>query len=90
MKIKNYMEDVVVHYLFNIIKDKDDICKCDKCLNDIAAIALNNLTPHYVVSEKGELYSKVLNMSIQFEADVTTAILEAIDKVSKNPRHSKE
>ncbi|MDD2574330.1 MAG: late competence development ComFB family protein [Bacillota bacterium] len=87
MKIKNYMEDVVIHLLFNIVKDMEDICKCEKCLSDIAAIALNRLTPHYVVSEKGEVYSKVLNMSIQFEADVTTTIMEAIDIVSKNPRH---
>ncbi|NLZ90682.1 MAG: late competence development ComFB family protein [Clostridiales bacterium] len=87
MKIRNYMEDVVVHLLYNLVKERADICKCEKCLSDIAAIALNRLPPHYVVSEKGEVYSKVLNMSIQFEADVTTAILEAIERVSKNPRH---
>ncbi|HOC08962.1 MAG: late competence development ComFB family protein [Clostridiales bacterium] len=87
MKIKNYMEDVVIHLLYNLVKDRENVCKCEKCLSDIAAIALNRLPPHYVVSEKGEVYSKVLNMSIQFEADVTTAILEAIERVSKNPRH---
>lgn len=87
MKIKNYMEDVVIHLLYNHVKDRENVCKCEKCLSDIAAIALNRLPPHYVVSEKGEVYSKVLNMSIQFEADVTTAILEAIERVSKNPRH---
>lgn len=87
MKIKNYMEDVVIHLLYNLVKDRENVCKCEKCLSDIAAIALNKLPPHYVVSEKGEVYSKVLNMSIQFEADVTTAILEAIERVSKNPRH---
>ena len=87
MKIKNYMEDVVIHLLYNLVKDRENVCKCEKCLSDIAAIALNRLPPHYVVSEKGEVYSKVLNMSIQFEADVTTAILEAIERVSKSPRH---
>ena len=87
MKIKNYIEDVFIHLLYNLVKDRENVCKCEKCLSDIAAIALNRLPPHYVVSEKGEVYSKVLNMSIQFEADVTTAILEAIEKVSKNPRH---
>jgi competence protein ComFB len=89
MKIKNYMEDVVIHLLYNIVKDREDICKCEKCLSDIAAIALNKLAPHYVVSEKGEVYSKVLSMSIQFEADVTRAIIEAIDVVLRNPRHQK-
>jgi competence protein ComFB len=89
MKIKNYMEDVVIHLLYNIVKAREDICKCEKCLSDIAAIALNRLAPHYVVSEKGEVYSKILNMSIQFEADVTKAIVEAIEIVSRNPRHQK-
>ncbi len=87
MKIKNYMEDVVIHLLYNIVRERDDICKCEKCLRDIAALALNSLKPHYVVSEKGEVYSRVLNMSIQFEADATAAITEAINKVSQNPRH---
>lgn len=87
MKIKNHMEDVVINLLFRIVKDKEDICRCDKCLSDIAAIALNRLPPRYVSSEKGEVYSKVQDMSIQFEANVITAITEAIHIVSKNPRH---
>jgi competence protein ComFB len=81
---------VVIHLLYTIVKDREDICKCEKCLSDVAAIALNRLKPHYVVSEKGEVYSKVLNMSIQFEADATTAITEAVEIVKKNPRHHRE
>lgn len=42
---------------------------------------------HYVVSEKGEAYSKVLNLSVQFGADVTKAFVDATEIVSKNPRH---
>lgn len=87
MKLKNYMEDVVFHLLIDIVKDMDDICKCERCIYDIAALTLNKLRPRYVVSEKGEIYSKVLEMYTQFEVDVTTAILESIKQVSQNPRH---
>ncbi len=87
MNVKNYMEDVVKELMYDIIEDRDDICKCEKCLNDIAAIALNNLPPHYVASEKGQVYAKVSSLSIQFGANVTKAIINAIDTVTKNPRH---
>lgn len=87
MKLKNYMEDVVFHVMPKILEDMDGICKCQKCVYDIAALALNRLKPHYVVTHKGEVYSKVLEMYTQFEVDVTTAILEAVKQVSENPRH---
>lgn len=87
MKLKNYMEDVVFHILPGILKNMDGMCKCEKCVLDITALALNKLKPHYVVTEKGEVFSKVRELYTQFEVDVTTAILEAIEQVSKNPRH---
>lgn len=50
--IKNLMEDEVFLSIKKISKPMDDLCKCEKCKNDIAAIALNNLTPKHVVTEK--------------------------------------
>ncbi|MCT4565288.1 MAG: late competence development ComFB family protein [Maledivibacter sp.] len=87
MKIRNYMELAVDHVLPNLIKGFDNICTCEKCILDIKAIALNKLKPHYVVTRKGELYSKVEEMDGQFEADVMKALIDAIQIVSQNPRH---
>lgn len=87
MKLKNYMEDVVFHLMIDIVKDMEDVCKCEKCMCDIAALSLNRLKPQYVVTEKGQAYSKVLEMYTQFQVDVTTAIMESIQHVSQNPRH---
>ncbi|SKC72177.1 late competence development ComFB family protein [Maledivibacter halophilus] len=87
MLLKNYMEIAVDHVLPNLLRAFDDVCTCKKCKLDMKAIALNNLKPHYVVTEKGELYSKVEEMSGQFETDVMKALIDAIDIVSKNPRH---
>jgi competence protein ComFB len=81
------MEIAVEHLLPNFLNAFPDICKCDKCLLDIKAIALNHLKPHYIVSQKGELYSKVTEMGIQFETDVYKALIDAIDIVSKSPMH---
>ncbi len=85
--IKNYMEIAVDHVLPNVLKDFDNLCTCEKCLIDIKAIALNNLKPKYIVTNQGELYSKVQEMNIQFETDIMKAIIDAIAIVSKNPRH---
>jgi len=85
--LKNYMEVAVEHVLPNLLKAFGKICTCDKCIMDIKAIALNNLKPHYVVTDKGELYSKVNEMEVQFQTDVMKALIDAIAIVSQNPRH---
>ncbi|BEP28988.1 late competence development ComFB family protein [Helicovermis profundi] len=87
MKLVNYMEVSVEHFLPNLLLAFPNICKCELCLLDIKAIALNNLKPHYVVTEKGELYTKLDEMKVQFETDILKALIEAISVVSKHPRH---
>ncbi|HWR61146.1 MAG TPA: late competence development ComFB family protein, partial [Clostridia bacterium] len=64
-----------------------NMCQCEKCRLDIIAIALNELPTKYVVSEKGELYTKLNELEQQFEIDVETAIVKAAVLVSKNPKH---
>lgn len=86
-KLINYMELAVDHILPHMLKAFPDFCACDLCLLDVKALALNNLPSHYVVTEKGELYTKIDEMRVQFEADVMKALVEAIIKVKGSPRH---
>jgi competence protein ComFB len=86
--VKNYMEIAVEHLLPKLLQDYNHVCSCEKCLDDIRAIALNHLKPLYVVTEQGNLYAKVNEMEIQFSADVLKELINAIDKVSKNPKHN--
>jgi len=69
------------------VLDNMDVCKCEKCRLDIAAIALNNLPTKYVVTEKGELYSKVSTLMNQFEVDAISTITKAALIIKDNPRH---
>ncbi len=85
--LKNYMEISVDRNLANLLNGFPDICTCEKCIFDIKAIALNNLKPHYVVTDKGGLYSKVKEMDVQFETDVMKALIDGISMVSQSPRH---
>lgn len=87
MELHNYMEDAVSKSINKILDKHENICKCDKCKLDITAIALNNLTPQYTVTEKGKLYTKVKEMEPQYEADIVREITKAIKVVSTQPRH---
>jgi len=85
--VKNYMEEAVDRVMGNIKKELSLKCGCERCLNDIRAIALNKLTPHYVVTSEGEVYAKVNQLFIQFEADIIKEIAHAARIVGESPRH---
>lgn len=87
--LMNYMEVVVSAKLDRVLKPMN-ICQCQKCRLDIQAIALNNLPPRYIVTEKGELYTKLQELEQQFEVDVQTQIVKAAMIVGKNNRHQDE
>ncbi|MDI9500940.1 MAG: late competence development ComFB family protein [Bacillota bacterium] len=86
VQIKNYMEEIVFGQMKEVLADIN-VCTCEKCLLDIAAIALNDLPPKYVVTKKGELYSKINTLGQQFEVDVVSAITKAAVLVKRRPRH---
>lgn len=86
MVIKNYMEEIVLNSVDDVLKDIN-MCKCETCRMDIVAKALNNLPPQYIVTKKGEVYSKINNLKTQFEVDVISEITKAAVLVKRNPRH---
>jgi competence protein ComFB len=85
-KVKNTMEEVINKNMDSILNIMN-ICKCEKCRMDIMAISLNDLPAKYVVTETGELYTKVRELEQQFEVNVETAIIKAAIFVTKNPQH---
>lgn len=87
LKLKNFMEDVVIQILDEILTEKKDFCNCERCRLDIMAIALNHLPPKYTVTEEGEVFTKIQLLSQQFRADAMVEIVKAIEIVSKNPHH---
>lgn len=86
-KLKNYMEELVGKKTDSVLKLMN-ICKCEKCRLDIIALALNDLPAKYVVTDKGELYTKVRELEQQFEVDVEAAIAKAAVFVGNNPKHN--
>lgn len=60
-----------------------EFCRCERCLSDIIALALNYLPPHYYVD--ADMGSEIGSPWVMIEG----AVIEAMDTVGKNPRHQK-
>lgn len=82
------MEIVVDHIIPSILDKYENICKCQRCIEDIKAHTLNNLKPLYVVTEMGYTYTKVNELKTQFNVDIINEIVKSISIVSAKPRHS--
>ncbi len=87
MELKNYMENLVWEQLDSVLAAYPDICTCQKCRNDIVALALNALPPYYVVTGLGETYTKIHALEQQFSIDIVTAITNGIIRVNRQHKH---
>ena len=83
---ENVMETLVFNKLHNMLHILD-CCHCEKCQKDIAAYTLNSLPSKYVVTHQGELYSRAEALKLQYETDITTALLRSAKIVKDHPRH---
>lgn len=87
----NEAERMVLEELEHQLKEDwaAEICKCEECVLDMAALALNNLPPMYRVSLMGTLYAHSLQ-DTEYGTKVKDKVEEAIKKVAKNPSHEYE
>ncbi|MDW5300107.1 MAG: late competence development ComFB family protein [Sedimentibacter sp.] len=81
----NVVEKLVLNKLDATLK-KMNCCRCDRCKEDIIAIALNNLKPMYIVATKEEINRKIEELG-ELSSEVTTEVIKAVLIVRKNPRH---
>lgn len=88
MELKNYMENLVWQQVDDVIKAHPNACDCEKCRYDVVALALNFLPPRYVVTEKGQTYTRIKSLEQQFNIDIITAISNAIKIVNSKPHHN--
>jgi len=79
----NAMETVVLEKLDSVLA-KFKCCKCDRCKKDIVAITLNKISPKYIVLQEGQ---PTPDIDVQTNAEVVTAIIQAVLAVRAKPRH---
>ncbi|MDR1178824.1 MAG: late competence development ComFB family protein [Spirochaetaceae bacterium] len=63
------------------------ICRCQDCVIDMAAVALNNVKPLYRVSLLGIQYASRAMDEPGYAESVKSAVRMAIERVGKNPSH---
>jgi competence protein ComFB len=66
-----------------LARDKD-VCRCQDCVLDVAAYALNKVRPAYRVSLMGSVYARTRS---EHAAEIARAVAEGIAKVKANPSH---
>ena len=89
--IKNYAEVLVERTLDNLLKNDQEyanICKCDQCINDIKAKALNNIKPYYVTGKIGEVFCEFDMLEIQNNANIVMEVAKAIVHINANTKHN--
>ena len=86
--LKNEAEQMVLHELEQQLEGQpEDVCRCNECVVDMAAVALNTVKPLYRFSLLGTLYAAQAINEQSYAGSVQQAVAQAIEKVSKNPAH---
>ena len=87
LNVTNIMEMVVDEQFPVVMQNFPGACCCKQCLSDIKAMTLNGLKPHYVSSDRGNLFERINTSDMIIKVDVLRAMTEAAEKVTRNPRH---
>lgn len=84
----NETERFVLEQMETQLEDEgaEDICKCQDCVLDMSALALNSLKPHYRVSLIGTVYAQTI-LEGEYAEEVKVAVSSAIAKIANNPSH---
>jgi competence protein ComFB len=86
--LKNEAEHLVYSELEAQLAEADEgICRCNDCVMDMAAMALNNVKPLYRFSILGTLYAAQAKSDQAYSDNVRQQVANAIAKVSSNPSH---
>jgi competence protein ComFB len=88
----DYLENEAENLVFKELEEQlseewaDEICKCQDCVLDMAALSLNTVKPFYRVSLMGKVYAGSLTNS-DYGEEVKKAVKHSITKISINPAH---
>jgi len=85
--LKNEAEVLVIREMEKQLSKTTDMCLCNECVVDIAAIALNAVKPLYRFSLLGTLYAAQAITEKSYADSIQNAVAEAIQKVKTNPAH---
>lgn len=86
--LKNMMEENVERALEQLLPTMPHICSCMDCKLDMATYALNRLKPKYTRTNTGAILHRFNTSSTQVEAEITSAVVSAINVIGTHPHHN--
>ena len=88
--LENEAEKLVIEELNRQLEAyPKQLCLCNECVVDMAALALNMVKPLYRVSLLGTIYTSRAMDEKDYAASIRASVHKAIEKVRKNPSHDK-
>jgi len=89
--LTNVMEHLVLETIEEVFASEHarDMCHCERCRLDIAAIVLNSLPPTYVVTYEGEVRKRTYALAVQYKADIVREIARAMETVTTHAHHER-
>ena len=90
--MKNALEGAVRSIHRELMKKHPEFCTCERCEDDVMALALNQTKPRYV-SENSSMGTVVTGVHLSYDqlrAELTVLVFDAMRRVAKSPRHDGE
>lgn len=90
MEPKNIMEEITKNVLTEYLPLLNLPCTCERCINDILALSLNQLKPYYVVKEENAVYVKAKFLEKQDSTNILSVVIKSSLVVAESRRCIKE
>lgn len=87
MAIRNCAEKFVEEHLARVLAKNPSVCQCQRCHDDMMALALNQIKPYYVSTEDGDMYTRLNLYSRDNDMDILLAVAKSVEQVSAHKRH---
>jgi competence protein ComFB len=86
--LQNEAERIIIAELERRLAELDpsEVCMCQDCVLDMAALALNTVKPVYRVSLLGTMYAHAMDEG-SYHDEVRTAVANSIVRVRARPSH---
>jgi len=87
-KLGNRTEELVFDAIARLIEGGADVCTCEECVLDLAAWALNHVTPRYYTSLLAPLNPRP-DAERRMHVGIELAIASGLERLRRHPHHTR-
>ena len=87
MENSGYLHQAIHEVYYEILSQRDDICKCQQCKSHILQHVSNHLAPQYKDKHSDTTHMRKQSIDSQVKIDATIKISRLIDEMKNNPIH---